>query len=157
MQYAPPYCAVFPCDSPPHSRPSLMLVYDGDQFMLVYTYYYISPGILFQDRSFVNCNTLLRFCYTAQISGERGSTEGRGNRNSANALTISLSLSSERSDTAQVIQICYNEIGRSLDWLSSIPTKKHCSRLECVSKCREMQFRVDLPAFQGDFPQVYWR
>ena len=29
--------------------------------------------------------------------------------------------------------------------------------LECVSKCREMQFRVDLPAFQGDFPQVYWR
>ena len=29
--------------------------------------------------------------------------------------------------------------------------------LECVSKCREMQFRVDLTAFQGDFPQVYWR
>jgi hypothetical protein len=27
-------------------------------------------------------------------------------------------------------------------------------RLECVSKCREMQFRVDLPAFQGDFPQT---
>jgi hypothetical protein len=26
--------------------------------------------------------------------------------------------------------------------------------LECVSKCREMQFRVDLPAFQGDFPQA---
>jgi hypothetical protein len=26
--------------------------------------------------------------------------------------------------------------------------------LECVSKCREMQFRVDLPAFQGDFPQT---
>ena len=26
--------------------------------------------------------------------------------------------------------------------------------LECVSKCRKMQFRVDLPAFQGDFPQA---
>jgi hypothetical protein len=25
---------------------------------------------------------------------------------------------------------------------------------ECVSKCREMQFRVDSPAFQGDFPQA---
>ena len=30
-------------------------------------------------------------------------------------------------------------------------------RLECVSKCREMQFRVDLAAFQGDFPQACWR
>ena len=29
-----------------------------------------------------------------------------------------------------------------------------CLILECVSKCREMQFRVDLPAFQGDFPQA---
>ena len=29
--------------------------------------------------------------------------------------------------------------------------------LECVSKSQEMQFRVDLTAFQGDFPQVYWR
>ena len=28
----------------------------------------------------------------------------------------------------------------------------HC--LECVSKCREMQFRVDLTAFQGAFPQL---
>ena len=27
-------------------------------------------------------------------------------------------------------------------------------RLECVSKCRKMQFLVDLPAFQGDFPQA---
>ena len=27
-------------------------------------------------------------------------------------------------------------------------------KLECVSKCREMQFRVDLAAFQGDFPQA---
>ena len=27
-------------------------------------------------------------------------------------------------------------------------------RLECVSKCREMQFRADLAAFQGDFPQA---
>ena len=26
--------------------------------------------------------------------------------------------------------------------------------LECVSKCREMQFQVDLPAFQGNFPQA---
>ena len=26
--------------------------------------------------------------------------------------------------------------------------------LECVSKCRKMQFRVDLPVFQGDFPQA---
>ncbi len=26
--------------------------------------------------------------------------------------------------------------------------------LECVSKCEEMQFRVDLAAFQGDFPQA---
>ena len=26
--------------------------------------------------------------------------------------------------------------------------------LECVSKCREMQFRGDLSAFQGDFPQA---
>ena len=26
--------------------------------------------------------------------------------------------------------------------------------LECVSKCREMQFRADLAAFQGDFPQA---
>ena len=29
-----------------------------------------------------------------------------------------------------------------------------CLILECVSKGREMQFRVDLPAFQGDFPQA---
>ena len=28
--------------------------------------------------------------------------------------------------------------------------------LECVSKSREMQFRVDLTAFQGAFPQAYW-
>ena len=28
------------------------------------------------------------------------------------------------------------------------------SGLECVSKCRKMQFRVDLAAFQGDFPQA---
>ena len=28
--------------------------------------------------------------------------------------------------------------------------------LECVSKTREMQFRVDLAAFQGAFPQAYW-
>ena len=27
-------------------------------------------------------------------------------------------------------------------------------KLECVSKCREMQFRADLTAFQGDFPQA---
>ena len=26
--------------------------------------------------------------------------------------------------------------------------------LECVSKYQEMQFRVDLTAFQGDFPQA---
>ena len=26
--------------------------------------------------------------------------------------------------------------------------------LECVSKMRHVQFRVDLPAFQGDFPQA---
>ena len=26
--------------------------------------------------------------------------------------------------------------------------------IECVSKCREMQFRADLAAFQGDFPQA---
>ena len=26
--------------------------------------------------------------------------------------------------------------------------------LECVSKCQEMQFRADLTAFQGDFPQA---
>ena len=30
-------------------------------------------------------------------------------------------------------------------------------KLECVSKCSKMQFRVDLPAFQGDFPQACWR
>ena len=28
--------------------------------------------------------------------------------------------------------------------------------LECVSKYREMQFRADLAAFQGDFPKAYW-
>ena len=26
-----------------------------------------------------------------------------------------------------------------------------------VSKVEVLQFRVDLTAFQGDFPQVYWR
>ena len=30
----------------------------------------------------------------------------------------------------------------------------YSSALECVSKCREMQFRADLAAFQGDFPQA---
>ena len=28
--------------------------------------------------------------------------------------------------------------------------------LECVSKCREMQFRTDQAAFQGAFPKAYW-
>jgi len=28
--------------------------------------------------------------------------------------------------------------------------------LECVSKMRNVQFRVDWAAFQGDFPQAYW-
>ena len=27
--------------------------------------------------------------------------------------------------------------------------------LECVSKMRDVQFRVDLPAVQGDFPQAW--
>ena len=29
--------------------------------------------------------------------------------------------------------------------------------LECVSKMRDVQFRVDWAAFQGDFPQACWR
>ena len=29
-------------------------------------------------------------------------------------------------------------------------------KLECVSKCREMQFRAYQAAIQGDFPQAYW-
>jgi hypothetical protein len=28
--------------------------------------------------------------------------------------------------------------------------------LECVSKCREMQFRGHQVAFQGEKPQAYW-
>jgi hypothetical protein len=32
--------------------------------------------------------------------------------------------------------------------------KQSLDILECVSKCREMQFRADLAAFQGDFPQA---
>jgi hypothetical protein len=28
--------------------------------------------------------------------------------------------------------------------------------LECVSKCREMQFRGHRAAFQGEKPQAYW-
>ena len=30
------------------------------------------------------------------------------------------------------------------------------NRSECISKCRKTQFRVDLLAFQGDFPQACW-
>ena len=45
--------------------------------------------------------------------------------------------------------------------LRSVSTKSGKFRprrhLKCVSKCRKMQFRVDLPAFQGDFPQPCWR
>ena len=37
------------------------------------------------------------------------------------------------------------------------PPKDTPPALGCVSKCWEMQFRVDLTAFQGGFPQVYWR
>ena len=29
--------------------------------------------------------------------------------------------------------------------------------LGCVSKVQDVQFRADLTAFQGDFPQACWR
>ena len=43
--------------------------------------------------------------------------------------------------------------------LQATPTRQaeNPSDLECVSKCRKMQFRVGLPAVQGDFPQACWR
>jgi hypothetical protein len=40
--------------------------------------------------------------------------------------------------------------------LQATPTRQaeNPSDLECVSKMRHVQFRVDLPAVQGDFPQA---
>ena len=40
------------------------------------------------------------------------------------------------------------------DFQPSIARKFLDFPLECVSKMRDVQFRVDLPAFQGDFPKA---
>ena len=34
---------------------------------------------------------------------------------------------------------------------------KRGGKLECVTKMRDVQFRVDWAAYQGDFPQACWR
>ena len=50
---------------------------------------------------------------------------------------------------------CRNSQSKEIRRIST--TIPHSSFLGCVSKSQEMQFRVDLPSFQGDFPQACWR
>ncbi len=52
---------------------------------------------------------------------------------------------------------CWRVAARLLREASPAESASFYISLECVSKCREMQFRVDLLAFQGDFPQACWQ